>query len=150
MPIERTLALIKPDAYEAKTIGKIITMIEESGFKIVHIQLLKMTEKAAKIFYYMHDGKDFFNELIAFTSKDKICALVLEKKNAIKDFRKLIGATVPQNAESNTIRALYGKGIPNNAVHGSDSPISAKREITYIFGEFAAIPSSEKDLGKEY
>lgn len=150
MAIQRTLALIKPDIYKAKKIGKIISMIEDNGFTLIHIMLFRFTEKSASQFYNVHQGKDFFDELIKFSTSDKVLALVLEKENAIADFRKLMGATDPKKAEPGTIRALYGTGMPDNAVHGSDSEANAKKEITYIFGEFASIPSTEKKLAKQY
>lgn len=150
MAIERTLALIKPDAYKERKMGKIISIIEENGFKIVHARLLKFTQKSAEQFYEQHKGQPYFERLITFSISDKIMAMVLEKENAIEDFRKLMGDTDPSKAKEGTIRKLFGKGLPNNAIHGSDSKASAKREITYIFGEFASIPSEEKSVAKEY
>ncbi len=150
MPLERTLAIIKPDAIKAGVMGKIITMIEEKGFKIIHARLMKFTEKSAEQFYEQHKGQPYFNRLINFTISDKVMAMVLEKENAIKELRQLMGDTDPAKAKPGTIRNLFGKGLPNNAVHGSDTKASAKREITYIFGEFASIPSAEKAVAKEY
>ena len=150
MAIQRTLTLIKPDAYRAGNMGNIIAMIEENGFKIVHALLFKFTEKSARQFYQIHVDKDFFPGLLEFTISDKVLAMVLEKENAIVDFRKLTGATDPAKAEKGTIRAKFGTALPKNAVHGSDSEANARKEITYIFGEFASIPSSEKNLAKEY
>ena len=150
MAVERTFSMIKPDAYQNKQVGQVLAMIEDAGFTIVHAVILKMTEKSASQFYEMHKGKDFFDSLVKFTVSDKVMALVLEKENAIADFRKLIGSTNPSDAESNTIRARFGSKLPANAVHGSDSSESAKREITYFFGEFASIPSTAKSVAKEY
>lgn len=150
MAIERTLAIIKPDAYKAGNMGKIISMIEENGFKIIHARLMKFTEKSAEQFYEQHKGKPFYERLINFTVSDKVMAMVLEKENAIEDFRKLMGDTEPAKAKEGTIRKLFGRGLPDNAIHGSDSKVTAKREITYIFGEFASIPSVEKSVAKEY
>ena len=150
MAIQRTYAMIKPDAVKNGHIGHILTMMEEAGFKIVHLQLFKFTEKSAKIFYAVHNGKDFFPGLIDFMISGKVVGLVLEKENAIDDYRTLMGATDPAKADKNSIRGRYAKGMPDNAVHGSDSPATAKNEITYVFGEFASIPSTEKALAKEY
>lgn len=150
MAIERTLAIIKPDAYRAGNMGKIISMIEENGFKIIHARLMKFTEKSAEQFYEQHKGESFYERLINFIVSDKVMAMVLEKENAIEDFRKLMGDTEPAKAKEGTIRKLFGRGLPDNAIHGSDSKIAAKREITYIFGEFASIPSVEKSVAKEY
>ena len=150
MAVQRTFALIKPDAYKAGNIGKIISMIEDKGFKIIHARLFKFTEKSAGQFYEIHKNESFFERLIKFTLSDKVFGLVLEKEDAIKDFRELIGDTDPKKAGQNTIRKIYGKGLPDNAVHGSDSEASSRIEITYIFGEFASIPSEEKTAAKEY
>lgn len=150
MAVERTFSMIKPDGVSAGNMGNILSMIESAGFDVVHARLLKFTEKSAGQFYEMHQGKGFYDRLIKFMVKDKVLALVLEKENAIDDLRKLMGATDPKDAAKNTIRAKYAKGMPDNAIHGSDSLESAKREITYIFGEYAAIPSVEKTAAKEY
>jgi len=150
MAIERTFAMIKPDAYKDGNMGRIIAMIEENGFKIIHARLMKFTQKSAEEFYYQHKGQPYFERLINFTISDKVMVMVLEKENAIQDLRKLMGDTDPSRAKDGTIRKIFGKGLPNNAIHGSDSKASAKREITYIFGEFASIPSVEKSVAKEY
>jgi|YNPMSStandDraft_1061717.scaffolds.fasta_scaffold08933_5 nucleoside-diphosphate kinase len=150
MALERTFAMIKPDACQSGNIGHILSMIEKNGFKIIHLQMIKLTEKSVKMFYAEHVDKPFFPSLLEFSLSGKVVAMVLEKENAIADFRKLMGATDPKKAEKNTIRHLYGSEMPKNAIHGSDSRESAKREITIFFGEFAAIPSSEKKNGKEY
>ena len=150
MAVQRTFAMIKPDAYQAGNLGNILAVIEKNGFKLIHSRLMKFTEKSASQFYDMHKGTAFFEKLITFTVSDKVMALVLEKEGAIADFRKLMGATDPSKAEKGSIRGKFGKGLPNNAIHGSDSAASAKKEITYIFGEFASIPSGEKNSAKEY
>lgn len=150
MAVQRTLAIIKPDAYEDGNIGNIVAMIEKANFKIVHAILFKFTDKSALQFYKIHEGKPFFDGLIEFITSNKVVAMVLEKDNAIKEFRNLIGATNPADAAPNTIRKKYAKGMPNNAVHGSDSVVNASKEITYIFGEFASIPSTKKQLAQEY
>jgi nucleoside-diphosphate kinase len=125
-------------------------MIEAAGFKIIHARLLKFTEKSASQFYEVHKGTIYYEKLINFSISDKIFVMVLEKENAVEDFRKLIGATDPKQALPNTVRAKYGTGLPQNAIHGSDSLENAKKEITYIFGEFASIPSADKNNAKEY
>lgn len=150
MSVQRTFAMLKPDAYQAGNVGNIVSMIETAGFKIIHARLMKFTEKSASQFYEVHKGQPFYEKLIKFTILDKVMALVLEKENAIDDFRKLIGVTEPAKAGSGTIRGKFGKGLPDNAIHGSDSDVNAKKEITYIFGEFASIPSVEKNNAKEY
>ncbi|MCX7881959.1 MAG: nucleoside-diphosphate kinase [Brevinematales bacterium] len=150
MALERTFAMIKPDACKAGHIGHIISMIEKEGFTIIHLQMLKLTEKSVRMFYMEHVEKPFFPSLLEFTLSGKVVAMVLEKENAIEDFRKLMGATDPKKATKGTIRHTYGTEMPANAIHGSDSRESAKREITLFFGEFASIPSTEKRNAKEY
>ncbi len=150
MAIERTFSMLKPDSYISGNMGNIIAMIEAAGFKIIHARLLKFTEKSASQFYEVHKGTIYYEKLINFSISDKIFAMVLEKENAVEDFRKLIGATDPTKALPDTIRAKYGTGLPPNAIHGSDSLENAKKEITYIFGEFASIPSVDKNNAKEY
>lgn len=148
--IQRTYAMIKPDAIKAGNMGNIISLIEKSGFTIVHAMLFKFTDKSAGQFYHEHDGKPFYKGLVEFMISGKVLGMVLEKENAINDLRALMGSTKPEEAADDTIRKLFGSTVPANAIHGSDSLSSAKREITYIFGEFASIPSSEKSLAKEY
>lgn len=150
MPIQRTFAMIKPDAFKKGHVGDILSMIEKKGFKIIHIQTFKFTDKSIGVFYKEHVGKAFFKGLEEFMTSDKVVAVCLEKENAIADLRDLMGATDPAKAAAGTIRKLYAKGMPDNAIHGSDSVESAKREITYIFGEFASIPSVDKKAAKEY
>lgn len=132
--MEKTLALIKPDAVQRNIIGMIIAMIENDGFVIKKMKLMKMSEELAKKFYAVHDGKEFFNKLITYMTSGDIVALVLEKENAILSYRKLIGSTDPKTADDNTIRKLYAIDKSFNSVHGSDSVINAKNEISIIFG----------------
>lgn len=150
MAIERTYAMIKPDAYKNGNMGEIIAMIEKKGFKIVHARLFKFTDISASQFYDVHQGKGFFEGLIKFMISDKVMGMVLERDNAVQEWRDLMGATDPAKADKDSIRGRFGKGMPDNATHGSDSVQNAKKEITYLFGEFASIPSSEKNLAKEY
>ncbi len=130
--------------------GEIIAMIEKKGFKIVHARLFKFTDISASQFYDVHQGKGFFEGLIKFMISDKVMGMVLERDNAVQEWRDLMGATDPAKADKDSIRGRFGKGMPDNATHGSDSVQNAKKEITYLFGEFASIPSSEKNLAKEY
>jgi nucleoside-diphosphate kinase len=150
MAIERTYAMIKPDAYSKGHMGEIISMIEQKGFKIIHARLFKFTDISASQFYDVHQGKPFFDGLIEFMTSDKVMGLVLERENAVKEWRDLMGATNPADAAPDSIRGKFGGGMPDNATHGSDSVQNAKKEITYLFGEFASIPSTEKKLAKEY
>lgn len=131
--MERTLGIIKPDAVSKGYAGKILAIIEENGFKIVGLKKIKLTKEKAEGFYYVHKDKPFFNSLTDFMSEGPIIVMVLEKENAIADWRKLMGATNPENAEEGTLRKMFAENIERNAVHGSDSPESAKYEISYFF-----------------
>ena len=133
--MEKTLALIKPDAVERNIIGKILVMIENDNFKIKHMKLTQMSEQLAKKFYAIHKGKSFYDKLIKYMTSVSIVALILEKENAVVSYRKLIGATDPTKADDNTIRKLYALDKSFNSVHGSNSVENAKLEISIIFGD---------------
>ncbi len=130
---EKTLSIIKPDAVRAGYSGKIIGMLEENGFEIKAIKKLHLTKQQAEGFYIVHKDRPFYNSLTTFMSSGSIIVMVLEKENAIADYRSLMGATDPAKAEPGTIRALFAKNIEENAVHGSDSKESADFEISYFF-----------------
>jgi len=131
---EITLALIKPDAVEAKLTGKIIDMIENHGFEILRIQKGVIDEEMAKQFYAEHKDKPFFKELVTFITSGPIMAMALGKNNAIVQWRELMGATNPANAAEGTIRKKFGTSIDKNVVHGSDSTDAALRELGLFFG----------------
>jgi nucleoside-diphosphate kinase len=133
--MEQTLFLIKPDALERNLIGKIISRVEEGGLKILDIKMIFFSKEMAEQFYGEHKGEEFYNRLINYMANKNVVALKLEGKNAIKTLRSLVGATDPQKAEKNTIRADYGLGTPQNSVHASDSIKSAIREIKFFFGD---------------
>jgi len=133
--LERTLAIIKPDAIKNRYVGKIIEMLEENGFEIKAMKKLHLTKQQAEGFYIVHQDKPFYDSLTTFMSSGSIIVMVLEKENAIADYRKLMGATDPSKAEKGTIRSLYATNIEENAVHGSDSKESADFEIHYFFSE---------------
>jgi len=137
-PIEQTLAIIKPDAIQNKYDDNIITTILNHDFKIKQEKLMKLNIKDAENFYQEHKGKGFFNELTKFMSSDNIKVLLLEKYNAIQDWRNLMGPTKKEIALIDApycIRALYGTDTTQNATHGSDSTQAAKREIEFFFGK---------------
>lgn len=125
--------MIKPDAVEAGNIGGILNMITEGGFKIVSLKLTQMTIADAQHFYAVHAARPFFGELVEFMSRGPIVAAILEKDNAVEDFRTLIGATNPADAAEGTIRKKYAKSIGENAVHGSDSDENAAIEGAFHF-----------------
>lgn len=131
--IEKTLAIIKPDAINAKNSGKIIDRIERENFKILAIKKINLTKEQAEKFYAIHKGKDFFDNLVKFMISGPIIVLALEKENAIAQWRKLMGATNSEKAEKDTLRKLYGTSIDMNATHGSDSQETAKVEIKFFF-----------------
>ncbi len=137
--MEQTLGIIKPDAVKKNLIGKIIAIIEEKGFKIRAMKMLHLREKDAKEFYIVHKERPFYNDLVKFMTSGPVVVLLLEKENAISDWRKTMGATNPAEAEEGTIRKLYGSSIQNNAVHGSDSPENAKIEINFFFNRIERV-----------
>ncbi|WP_026839795.1 nucleoside-diphosphate kinase [Citrifermentans bremense] len=137
--MERTFAIIKPDAVERNVTGKVLAMIEEGGFKIVGMKKIRLSKCQAEGFYYVHKERPFFGDLCAFMSRGPVIALVLEKENAIADWRGLMGATNPANAEAGTIRKALGVSIEENTVHGSDSPESACYEIPYFFNQLELV-----------
>jgi nucleoside-diphosphate kinase len=132
--MERTLCLIKPDGVKDKLIGKIIEEIYMDGFEIVNMKMFNFLHSTVCEFYKEHAGKSFFSNLIEFMRSGPCIAIVIEKDNAVADWRELIGSAYPEEAKEHTIRSRYGKGTPNNVVHGSDSTESAHREIEIIFG----------------
>jgi nucleoside-diphosphate kinase len=130
---QRTLAIIKPDAVKKNAVGDILNMIHEKGFHIIGLHMLEINQDQAEGFYAVHAGKPFFNSLCQFMSSGPIIVIALEKENAIADWRKLMGATNPANAEAGTIRKKWASGIEENAVHGSDAEETARFELSYFF-----------------
>ncbi len=133
MPTNRTFTMIKPDAVEANNIGPILEKINIAGFRIVAMKMTQMTLRDAKSFYAIHKERPFFDELVTFMTRGPIVAAILEKENAVDDFRTLIGATNPDEAAEGTIRKLYAKSVGENAVHGSDSNENAAIEGAFHF-----------------
>jgi nucleoside-diphosphate kinase len=130
-----TLTMIKPEAVAKKYIGPILNMINAAGFKITAMKLTKLSTRQAEAFYAVHSDKPFYTDLVEFMSSGPIVAAILEKENAVDDFRKLIGATNPANAEEGTIRKRYAESLQKNAVHGSDSDENAQVEADFFFGK---------------
>jgi nucleoside-diphosphate kinase len=129
----RTFTMIKPDAVKAGNIGNILQMINAAGFRIVAMKYLQISRQQAEKFYEVHASRPFYGELTEFMSSGPIVAAILEKDNAVEDFRKLIGATNPAQAEEGTIRKKYAASIGENAVHGSDSNENAAIEGAFYF-----------------
>jgi nucleoside-diphosphate kinase len=130
---EKTLAIIKPDAVKKKIIGKIIQRIEDEGFQILRLKLLRLTKEDAKGFYIVHKDKPFYESLTSFMSSGEICVMVLEREHAIAHWRQVMGATDPSMAKPGTLRRSFGFSVERNAVHGSDGPDTAAWEIGYFF-----------------
>ncbi len=133
MATNRTFTMIKPDGVEAGNIGAILNDICAAGFRIVALKYTKLSTEKAGEFYAVHAARPFYGELVSFMSRGPIVAAILEKDNAVEDFRTLIGATNPANAAPGTIRAKYAKSIGENAVHGSDSDENAAIEGAFHF-----------------
>jgi nucleoside-diphosphate kinase len=131
--MERTLAIIKPDAVAAKHTGNIIDIIENNDFNIVRMYKTKLSRDQAERFYAIHKGKPFFEELVSMMISGPIIVLALEKDGAIKAWRELMGDTNPANAAPGTIRNLYGISIGSNATHGSDAQATAATELAFFF-----------------
>jgi nucleoside-diphosphate kinase len=136
---ERTLAIIKPDAVKKNVMGDIITQYEKAGLKPVAMRLMQMSKPTAQGFYAVHKARPFFDSLCTFMSSGPCLVLVLQGDNAIKKNRDLMGATDPGKADAGTIRKAHGANIEFNAVHGSDSPETAKFEIGYFFAEMELV-----------
>jgi nucleoside-diphosphate kinase len=131
----RTFTMIKPDATAKGNTGAILQMINAAGFRIVAMKMAQLSKEKAGEFYAVHAERPFYGELVDFMSSGPITAAILEKANAVEDFRKLIGATNPANAEEGTIRKLYAASVGENAVHGSDSDDNARIEGDFFFSK---------------
>ena len=130
-----TLTMIKPDAVCKGLIGEILKIIQENEFKIKALKLTQLSQTDAKEFYLIHQDKPFFNDLIEFMTSGPIVAAVLEKENAVNEFRKLIGNTNPEKAEEGTITKLFADSMDRNAIHGADSDENASIEISFHFSK---------------
>ncbi|MDD3312035.1 nucleoside-diphosphate kinase [Pseudodesulfovibrio sp.] len=135
MAIERTFSIIKPDAVERGLIAEILKMITDSGLKIKGMKMMRMDRAKAEGFYAVHKERPFFGELVDYMISGPVVVSCLEGENAIENYRKLMGATNPAQAEEGTIRAAYGMSIQNNACHGSDGPDTARTEVAYFFND---------------
>ena len=133
--MERTLGIIKPDGVQKKKIGAIISRIEQEGFNIISLKMLQATKSQTEEFYAVHKEKPFYDELTTFLASGPIVVMALEKENAVKAWRNVMGATDPLQAAEKTLRKLYGTSIGINTVHGSDSVENGKLEIAFFFPE---------------
>jgi nucleoside-diphosphate kinase len=133
---DRTFTMIKPSAVHSGYTGKILDIFTEAGFKLISLKYTHLSKEHAAAFYEIHKERSFFPDLIDFMSSGPIIAAILEKENAVEDFRKLIGATDPAKAAPGTVRQLYGSNVQENAVHGSDSDENALKEGNFFFSAF--------------
>ncbi|MHA7001852.1 nucleoside-diphosphate kinase [Aeromonas schubertii] len=140
MAIERTFSIVKPDAVSKNLIGAIYNRFETAGLRIVAAKMLHMTREQAMGFYAEHEGKPFFEGLVNFMTSGPVMVQVLEGEEAIRRHREIMGATNPKEALAGTLRACFAESIDRNAVHGSDAPASAAREIAYFFSDNEICP----------
>ena len=136
--MDETLFMIKPDAVQAHKVGAILSEVERAGFEILDLKLVRLTPKDARLFYAVHEGRPFLGELVEFMSSGPAVPVRLRRDQAVPKLRELIGATDPKEAKPGTIRALHAESKGRNAVHASDSPESARTEISFFFGDRSA------------
>ncbi|HUO61162.1 MAG TPA: nucleoside-diphosphate kinase [Candidatus Acidoferrales bacterium] len=134
--LQRTLAIVKPDAVAKNYTGEIISAIQKDGFRIIGMKMLHLKKAQAAAFYAVHVGKPFYDSLTAFMTEGPIVVMALEKENAIADWRKLMGATNPEKAEEGTIRKRFAESIERNATHGSDAEDTARFELSFFFSGY--------------
>jgi nucleoside-diphosphate kinase len=133
MSVERTFSIIKPDAVASGKAGKILSMLEDAGFKILGLRMERLSQKQAEGFYAVHRERPFFASLVKFMTEGPIIVMALEREDAIKKLREVMGATNPANAAEGTVRKLHAESIERNAIHGSDAPETAAVELAYFF-----------------
>lgn len=142
MATQRTLAILKPDCVRKNLIGAVVQRIQEAGFTVRAMKMVRLTKQEAEGFYAVHRGRPFFEDLTTFMSSGPCVPIVLEKENAVADFRKLIGATDPAEAEEGTIRHTFADSKGENIVHGSDSEENGRLEANYFFPEHVIVANS--------
>ena len=133
MSIEQTFAILKPDAVTSGHTGQILSMIEHAGFRIRGIKMIRLSKQQAEGFYEVHKERPFFGGLVTFMTEGPVVVMVLEREDAIKHWRQVMGATNPEKADEGTIRKKFAKNIERNSVHGSDAPETAAIEIPFFF-----------------
>ena len=133
--MERTLTIIKPDAVAANHIGEIVTAVEQAGFRVLGMKMLRLSRQQAEAFYHVHRGKFFFDSLVKFMTEGPVVPMALERDDAIASLRKLMGDTNPEKAADGTIRKRFGSSIERNAIHGSDAPETAAFELAFFFAK---------------
>ena len=133
MSVERTFSIVKPDAVAAGQTGEILAQIEKAGFRIVSLKMIRLTEGQAQGFYAVHRERPFYQGLVKFMTEGPIVVMALEREDAVKKLREVMGATNPANAAEGTVRKLYAESIERNSIHGSDAPETAAQELAYFF-----------------
>lgn len=133
MSVERTFSIIKPDAVAARQAGEILAMIEKAGFQVLAMRMTRLTEAQARGFYAVHKERPFFNGLVQFMTEGPIIVMALEREDAVKGLRDVMGATNPANAAEGTIRKKFASNIERNCIHGSDAPETAAQELAFFF-----------------
>lgn len=133
MSIQRTFSIIKPDAVASGKAGKVLAVIEDAGFKILGLRMVKLSQEQAEAFYAVHKERPFFGSLVKFMIEGPVIVMALEREDAVLKLREIMGATNPANAAEGTIRKLYADSIERNAIHGSDAPETAQVELGFFF-----------------
>jgi nucleoside-diphosphate kinase len=131
--LQKTFSIIKPDAVATGKAGKILAMLEENGFRIVALRMTRLSQSQAEGFYEVHKERPFFGSLVKFMTEGPVIVMALEREDAVKKLREVMGATNPANAADGTVRKLYAESIERNAIHGSDAPETAAEELKYFF-----------------
>ncbi|MCL5034796.1 MAG: nucleoside-diphosphate kinase [Bacteroidetes bacterium] len=146
--MSRTLAILKPDCVRRNLIGDVVARIQKANFKIVGMKMIRLSKETAGEFYAVHRERPFYNDLVHFMTSGACVPMVLEKENAFEEFRRLIGATDPKEAQAGTIRRDFAESKQENIVHGSDSPDNAGREISFFFSERELVELYSEDVRK--
>ena len=131
--MEKTFSIIKPDAFASGKAGKILALLEENGFRIVALRKVKLSQGQAEGFYAVHKERPFYGSLVKFMTEGPVIVMALEREDAVKKLREVMGATNPANAADGTVRKLFAESIERNAIHGSDAPETAAQELQYFF-----------------
>ncbi|HVY92726.1 MAG TPA: nucleoside-diphosphate kinase [Bryobacteraceae bacterium] len=131
--MQKTFSIIKPDAVKAGNAGKILAHLEAAGFRVAALKMVKLSKSQAEGFYAVHRERPFFNSLVTFMTEGPVIVMALEREDAVKKLREVMGATNPANADAGTIRKLYAESIERNSIHGSDAPETAAEELKYFF-----------------
>jgi nucleoside-diphosphate kinase len=131
--LQKTFSIIKPDAVATGKAGKILSLLEASGFRVVALRMVKLSQAQAEGFYAVHRERPFFGSLVKFMTEGPVIVMALEREDAVKKLREVMGATNPANAAEGTVRKLYAESIERNSIHGSDAPETAAQELAYFF-----------------